>query len=78
MLLFNPYFRITVEDAIEHPFFSRVREHCRKNQDPGFMNTVAKEPISIEFDLSGEVLDKKRLRRLFLEEIKSLKAEQKK
>jgi len=21
MLLFNPYFRITVEDAIEHPFF---------------------------------------------------------
>ena len=33
------------------------------------MNTTASEPISIEFDLSGEVLDKKRLRKLFLSEI---------
>lgn len=41
------------------------------------MNTTAKEDISIEFDVSGEVLDKKRLRKLFLQEIKSLKDEQK-
>jgi hypothetical protein len=41
------------------------------------MNTSAKEDISIEFDVSGEVLDKKRLRKLFLQEIKTLKQDQK-
>ena len=64
MLEFNPYFRITVDEALGHPFFDRVRKPEKEIQ--------AKESVVIEFD-QEDVLDKKRLRELFLEEIEMFK-----
>lgn len=61
MLQFNPYFRVTVEEALSHPFFQRIRKPEKE--------AISKEEIKIDFDQSNETLDKKRLRQLFLEEI---------
>lgn len=66
MLLFNPYFRITIDGALAHPFFDKVRKLEKQIE--------SKVKITIEFDSGKEILDKKRLRELFLEEIKSFKS----
>lgn len=58
-LQFNPFFRITVDDCLEHPFL----EDVRKKE----VETVAEEAIDFEFE--KEMLDKARLRELFIEEI---------
>lgn len=63
MLQFNPYFRISVDEAITHPFFKKVRKTEKE--------VTADRDIQIEFE--KETLDKKKLRMLFLEEIKSYK-----
>jgi mitogen-activated protein kinase 1/3 len=63
MLVFNPYFRISVDEALTHPFFKKVRKPEKE--------VVAERDIQIEFE--KETLDKKRLRLLFLEEIKNYK-----
>lgn len=65
MLQFNPYFRITVEEALEHPFLERVRKQEKE--------IISKEAITIEFDQSQQTLDKKRLRQIFLEEVELFK-----
>ena len=61
--MFNPYFRITVEDALAHPFFKKVRKPEKE-----VASTTA---IEIEFE--REHLDKRKLRQLFLEEIEYFK-----
>lgn len=63
MLLFNPFFRISVDEALNHPFFKRVRKSEKE--------VNSKKEIAIEFE--KEHLDRKRLRQLFLEEIKIYK-----
>ena len=64
MLLFNPYFRISVDESLAHPFFKKVRKPEKEiNSD---------KEIQIEFE--KEHLDKKKLRSLFLEEIAYFKA----
>lgn len=52
ILIFNPYFRITIDECLDHPFFKKVRK-------------PEKEIVSattIQFDWEKETLDKKKLR----------------
>jgi len=60
ILVFNPYFRMTVNEALEHPMFNNVR----RPQAESFMG----KPIELEFEKIK--LDKDALRELFLKEIK--------
>lgn len=64
MLKFNPRTRITIEEAINHPFLSKIRDKSKE--------TVAKGSISLEFEKEGE-MTAERLRELFIEEIKCYK-----
>jgi len=61
MLQFNPRKRITIDEAINHPFLSKMRDKSRE--------TVASGPINMDFEKEGE-LTAERLRELFIEEIK--------
>jgi serine/threonine protein kinase len=63
ILVFNPYFRISIDEALAHPFFKKVRKTEKE--------VSALKSIEIEFE--KEHLDKKKLRSLFLEEIKFFK-----
>lgn len=57
MLQFNPYFRVSVDDALNHPFFTRVRKsHKERSSD-----------IQVVLDFEAETLDRTRLRELFVE-----------
>jgi mitogen-activated protein kinase len=59
ILVFNPYFRVNLDECLEHPFFKKIRK-------------AEKEMISpetIKFDWEKEHLDKKKLREHFVEEI---------
>jgi len=58
-LQFNPYFRIKINEALEHPFLADVRKPE--------MEKFAEETIDFEFE--KEMLDRDRLRELFVEEI---------
>ena len=59
ILVFNPYFRVTIDECLEHPFFSKLRKEEKEQ--------TAKD--SIHFDWEKEHLDKDRLRQHFVEEI---------
>lgn len=61
MLQFNPYFRITVDEALNHPMFAKIRKAEKE--------VTSDTQITIEFDNSNETLDRSKLRQLFLEEI---------
>ena len=61
MLQFNPYFRVNIEEALSHPYFDKIRKADKE--------VVSNQSIPIEFDQGNEVLNKKRLRELFLREI---------
>ena len=63
MLNFNPFFRISVDEALSHSFFKKVRKPEKE--------ITAETEIQIEFE--KESLDKKKLRQLFLEEMKQFK-----
>lgn len=64
ILQFNPFFRISITECLEHPLFAEVKKP-EKELD-------AEKPI--EFDFEKELLDKTRLRELFLEEIDYFKS----
>lgn len=63
MLNFNPFFRISVDEALSHSFFKKVRKTEKE--------ITAETEIQIEFEKDS--LDKKKLRQLFLEEMKQFK-----
>jgi mitogen-activated protein kinase 1/3 len=63
-LQFDPRKRIAVDDAINHPFLSKIRDKTKE--------TVAQSPCHMEFEKEGE-LSADKLRQLFLEEIKTYK-----
>lgn len=52
ILVFNPYFRVSVDDALSHPFFKKVKKPEKE--------VYADKEIQIEFE--KEHLDKKKLR----------------
>ena len=58
-LQFNPYFRIKIDEALEHPFLADVRKPE--------IEKYSEEQIDFEFE--KEMLDRDRLRELFVEEI---------
>lgn len=58
-LQFNPYFRITIDECLEHPFMADVRKPD--------LEKVSDEQIDFAFE--KEMLDRDRLRQLFIEEI---------
>ena len=61
ILIFNPYFRMSLQDALNHPLFDNVR----RPQAESFIG----KPIELE--LEKMQLDKTTLRELFLKEIYS-------
>lgn len=64
MLNFNPYFRMSVDEAIEHPFLAKVRKPHKEQFDT--------HVVTVPFE--QEELDKPRLRELFLEQFAHYKA----
>ena len=60
MLVFNPFFRITLDDCLNHPWLKGVRNKS--------LETVEPKEIVLDFE-SDEDLDKKKLRMLFMEEV---------
>jgi mitogen-activated protein kinase 1/3 len=60
MLVLNPYFRISVNEALSHPFFETIRDKAKEK--------VTTESVVMDFEKEGE-LDAERLRQLFVEEI---------
>lgn len=67
ILVFNPYFRISVDEALAHPFFKKVRKSEKE--------VNSEKEIQIEFEKDN--LDKKKLRSLFMEEIEYFKEKKK-
>lgn len=63
ILVFNPYFRISIDECLDHPFFKKVRKIDRE--------AISDHPI--KFDWEKEHLDRKKLREHFLEEISYFK-----
>jgi mitogen-activated protein kinase 1/3 len=64
MLQFNPRRRITVDEALEHPFFSEVRH----------AETVARDQVFLQFELEPE-LDENHLRKYFIMEMQKFHPE---
>lgn len=60
MLMFSPNRRLTLEEALEHPYFASVRS--------GGLEALAEEPVDFEFDGEKE-LDMGTLRDMFREEV---------
>ncbi len=56
MLQINPYFRISVKDALEHPCFYKIRKESKE----------VKADHVVEIDFEEEILDKEMLRKVFL------------
>lgn len=57
MLQFNPYFRISVDEALQHPFFTRVRKPHKEKEST----------VQVTLDFESDNLDRARLRQLFVE-----------
>ncbi len=64
ILVFNPYFRLSIDEALGHPFFKKVRKPEKE--------IASKVEVQIEFEKEHH-LDKKKLRALFVEEIEHFK-----
>ena len=60
-IVFNPKNRLTVEQALNHPLFNKIRDKSKEK--------FAEGPIKLEFEKEGD-LEADRLRELFIEEIK--------
>jgi serine/threonine protein kinase len=59
ILVLNPYFRISLDDCLEHPFFKSMRKADKEQ----------KANESIQFDWEKETMDIPKLRQHFIEEI---------
>lgn len=64
ILVFNPYFRISVDEALNHPFFRKVKK----------VEKEVSAEVAIQIEFEKEHLDRKKLRQLFLEEVSYFKA----
>mmetsp|Transcript_16392 Transcript_16392/g.18934 ORF Transcript_16392/g.18934 Transcript_16392/m.18934 type:complete len:175 (-) Transcript_16392:91-615(-) len=60
MLCFNPYFRITIDECLNHSFFASVRDLDKEQ--------VAPHEVAYSFENEGD-LSEERLRELILEEV---------
>ena len=66
MLTFNPYFRISVDDALHHKFFRSIHNSSME---------VSSSEIDLEFDHIelDKIMTKEKVREIMLEEIKTIK-----
>ena len=55
MLQFNPYFRLTIDEALAHPFFTKVKKPHKE----------VLSDVKISLDFETEHLDRDKLRELF-------------
>lgn len=66
MISFNPYFRVSVDEALQHPFFAGVRNPA--------LEASSRAPAAIEMPfedfLRGDNLTRENIRKMFLQEIK--------
>lgn len=60
VLVFNPYFRITLADCLKHPLFEKVRSAQKES--------IVGHPVELSFE--KEDLTRERLRELILDECK--------
>ncbi len=60
MLVFNPFYRITIDECLAHPYLAAVRDKE--------VEKVAGAPVGLQFEAESD-LGEKRLRELFLDEI---------
>ena len=58
--MFNPYFRTSLADCLEHPLFKNVRKEKQ-------FETIKGKPVVLDFE--KEELTKDRMRELMLQEI---------
>ena len=58
VLVFNPYFRISVDECLAHPLFSKIRTTSKEE--------IAAEPIALDFEKDD--LSREKLRELILRE----------
>lgn len=58
ILVFNPYFRISLQQCLEHPLFARVRNPEKE--------AIVGQPVVLEFERME--LNKEKLRELILAE----------
>lgn len=58
ILIFNPYYRISLQQCLEHPLFARVRNPEKE--------AIVGQPVVLEFERME--LNKERLRELILAE----------
>jgi len=58
VLVFNPYYRITLQESLEHPVFAKVRNQQKES--------LAGQTLTLDFE--KEELDCDRLRELILAE----------
>jgi len=65
ILVFNPYYRLSLEECLKHPFFTKVRKPEKETFDT--------EKINLEFE--NKELTRDMLRQLFIEEIKLFKSQ---
>ena len=63
VLVFNPYFRMTVQQALAHPLFTKVRSEQKES--------IKGQQIVLEFE--KEDLNREKLRELLLVECNYLK-----
>jgi len=59
ILVFNPYFRLSIEECLDHAFFKKVR---KPEKEVSAIDTIM-------FDWEKEHLDRVKLREYFVEEI---------
>lgn len=64
ILMFNPYFRLQIDEALQHPFLKKVRKPAKEEFE---VNN-----FTVPFE--KEELDKSRLRELFIEQFAHFKA----
>jgi mitogen-activated protein kinase 1/3 len=64
ILVFNPFYRITVDECLNHPFVASIKNAS--------LETKSEETIKLLFETEGN-LDEPRLRELFVDEIKYYK-----
>lgn len=58
VLIFNPYFRISVDECLNHPLFTKVRQSARETS----------QTQNVVLDFEKEDLNRERLRELILQE----------
>ena len=67
LLQLNPFFRLTLDQAIEHPFFDEVRKRQAENQIHSNKHSAIQSSAKLDFE--NLTLDFSQMRQLFVNEL---------